>query len=1139
MKKNKIFGELVYRSLKKIFLVMRIAIIFLVLGVLQAHASDAYSQKTRLSLDIENSQLSEVLSKIEEESEFFFLYNEKLIDLNRSVNITVENQLIDTILDDLFADTKVKYTIIDRKIILAPEYLSNAIDESIAQQQNVTGVVTDASTGEVMPGVNVLVKGTVTGSLTDSNGKFSIPVNDRQSAVLVFSFIGFSTQEITLNGRAEINIALAPAITGLDEVVVIGYGTSRRADLTGSVGSVTASALEEIEVTNIEQSLLGKIAGVQVKPADGTPGASPQIIVRGIGSLSAGTEPLYVVDGFPVTNLSTLNPDDISSIDILKDASATAIYGSRGSNGVVIISTKRGEFGSQTKLDFDISYGLQKVSNVPEYMNAAQMAEYAYWGSYFRTLDLGGDLTGPPETWKYPVPQMALDIINGVPGTPDVDWFDEVLRVAPVVRYQLSTSGGTENTSFIVSGEYTDQQGIIIGSEFKRYSARANIDLKLTKKLALQINLNPTLTRKSGEDPQGTGYGTSILGNAACINPYTPAYDENGDYFVIDGLRETGNFPNPVALANEIIDRTTGFRFIGNINSTYKISNDFTFKMMLGGNYSDSKRLRYVPKIPSLLNSKPTGYDYANFGLNWITEYTLNYAKTVGEHNLAGLLGFTAERSQSENNFLQSTNFPNNLIPYLNAAGGILTNGGAGISESALLSYLGRVAYDYGNKYYITTSLRADGSSRFGLNNRYGYFPSVALAWRISEKTFMQNIDFIDNLKLRLSYGQTGNNNIGNYASLARLSNINYPLDDSPVGGFILNSIANPNLTWEKQSSFNIGFDLVILKGRVNLVIDNFKTLNKSLLLNVNIPSITGYTSALQNIGEIQNKGWEIGINTVNVKSSFSWTTDFNITLYRNKVLKLGPEGSPIISSRHITMIGEPIGVFYGLVQDGIFETEEEYVLGPYYNPGGSNRTRLGDIKFKDFSGPNGTADGKIDSYDRVIIGSPYPDFYYGMTNNFSYKNFNLSVSLQGVKGNQIAGLYADVGGRNEFRVKQLAEYADFWKSEEEPGNGLAQRPNDEPTGGIREFSTQKLRDGSYMRINNISFGYEVPKSFAQKLNLSSLYLYLNANNPITFTEYGGFNPDVSRSTNPLLPGEDNNNYPLAKTWRLGLKVGF
>ena len=999
-----------------------------------------------------------------------------------------------------------------------------------------------------MPGVNVLVKGTTIGAITDVNGKYSMPSAINQNTVLVFSFIGYVTQEVPVAGKTVVNVTLASDITGLEEVVVIGYGTMKRADLTGSVGSVNAASIQDVKVTNVADALLGKVAGVQIKPKDGAPGEPPQIMIRGVGSITAGTNPLYVVDGFPVSDLQTLNPDNIESIDILKDASATAIYGSRGSNGVIIINTKRGQAG-KTSIGLDFSYGLQKVSQVPHYMNSYEQAKYAYWACYFRNVDDGNPLDVPPATWKFACPQIVLDILDGKSQPtntakygntiPDVDWFDEVMRTAPVARYQLSASGGNEIIKFALNGEFLDQQGIIIGSEFKRYSLQANLDGQLTKRLVIRMNLNPSYTEDYGEDPQGTGYGTTILGNAASINPYTPVYNPDGTFFSINGLPETGNFPNPVALAKQVIDKSSRGRFMGSIKAEYSILDELKLNIMAGGSFTGTRGLRFVPQAAYFLNATPSGTDNSGMGINWITEYTLSYNKSFGDHQVIGLAGFTAEKNKYESNTLSSVSYPNNLVPYLSAAGGIFSGGNSQLSESSLVSYLARLNYIFKSRYYLTASIRTDGSSRFGSENKYGVFPSVALAWRISEESFLENVNFLDNLKLRVSYGQTGNNNIGDYAALATTGNVNYPWGDKAIGGFVSGRIPNPTLTWEKQRSLNVGLDASIFDGRINFSADNFKTTNEDLLLNVNIPTITGFSTALQNIGKVQNTGWEFVVNTVNLKGKFEWTTDFNISFYKNKVIALGPEGDPIISTRHITKIGEPIGMFYGLVMDGIFETQEEFAQGPIYNPGAKNRTRLGDAKFKDFSGPNGVPDGVINSYDRIIIGSPYPDFYYGMTNRFSYRNLVLNVSFQGVQGNKIISLARTVGLRSEFRVKQLALANDFWISEEEPGDGNTPRPNDEPTGGIRETSTRHLEDGSYLRINNISLSYSLPRSLSQKLRLSDVRVYLNATNPFIFTDTEGFNPDVNSSSNSLTPGQDNNNYPLPKSLSLGLNLVF
>lgn len=1014
-------------------------------------------------------------------------------------------------------------------------------------EMTVSGTVTDESQ-QPLPGVNVLEKGTTNGTATDASGNFVLNVQDERS-VLVFSFIGYNTQEVALNGRSTVNINLVPSVQALEEVVVVGYGTVERKDLTGAIGSIGSADLQELKVTNVTEAILGKIAGVQVKPYDGTPGKAPAINIRGVGSLSAGTEPLYVVDGFPVSNLQGINLNNIESIDVLKDASSTAIYGSRGSNGVVIISTKRGKAGA-TKFTFDAYYGMQKIARRPEYMNAAEQARAAYWGAYNTTKDAGEPTDIYPTDWYMPVPRLALDYMEGktTPTNPeiwgdrmpDTDWIDLVTRVAPIQNYQLSTSGGSENFKFFISGEYMNQDGILLNSNFKRYSLQANIDGQLSEKLSLRVSLNPSFTEQTGRAPDGTGYNTGSISNAHAIPAFIPPYDPQGNYFKISGYHESGNYLNGLALAELVQDGEDEGIFRGNIAADYKLLDDLSFNVMMGGNFVSNRRMLFVPKEPSFHNTNPSGEEWTAFGINWINQYTLNYNKSFGDHHITALAGFSSERSKMESNYLRSNSFPNNLIPYMSATEGIINFGTSDLNEWSLVSYLARVNYNYHDKYYLTVSGRIDGSSRFGAENRYGVFPSTAIAWRISEEDFFGNLSFISNLKLRASYGQTGNNNIGNYAALATLTNVLYPLGDRPAAGFVEGRIPNSTLTWEKQSSFDAGIDAGFFADRVNLTVDYFHTVNKDLLLNVNIPGTTGFSNALQNIGEVQNTGWEFGLNSVNVASDkFRWSTNFNITLSRNKVISLGPEDAPIISVRHITEVGQPVGMFYGLVKDGIFETSAELAEGPIYNPGAKNETHVGDIKFRDFSGPDGTPDGIINSYDRVVMGSPHPDFYYGLTNNLSYGDFTLSFSLQGVVGNKIFSLTRVGNLRSSWQRKLLAEYNNFWISEEEPGDGETPRAHDEPTGGIRENSTYFLEDGTYMRVNNITLGYALPGTLAEKLRLNSARVYFLATNPFLISTTSGYNPDVTRPGNPLQPGEDNNQYPLAKSLRLGLNLGF
>ncbi|MBN8824925.1 MULTISPECIES: TonB-dependent receptor [unclassified Spirosoma] len=998
----------------------------------------------------------------------------------------------------------------------------------------VQGTVVDDK-GEGLPGVSIVIKGSQKGTTTDALGKYRLDVPNA-SAVLIFSYVGYLAQEVTVGNQTTLDVTLKADNKTLDEIVVVGYGTVKKKDLTGSVGVISNKEIKDLGVTRIEQGLAGRVAGVQVKVVSGEPGAAPQIRVRGIGSISAGASPLYVVDGFPTDNIQTLNPNDIETLDILKDASATAIYGSRGSNGVVIITTKRGKAG-KANITLDTYYGWQSVSKVPIMKNSKEQAQFFYDGMRNKNLDAGKDVSGPPTSWTTPVPAIIMDVLEGR-NTTDENSLNKVLVTAPQRQIQLSATGGSENIRYAVSGEYFNQDGIIINSGFKRYSMRSNIDAQLSKRLALKISLNPAYTELRSLPSTGVSGGTAstlgIVASTLQIHNFRPLLNPDGSYFNYAGLADMADIYNPLAVAQETITSQKNLRLLGNVNLEYQILNDLKFNVLLGGSLLTNKGMYFRPQRAYFANELPTGTDNAGLITNWLTEYTLNYTKTVNKHSIAALAGFTAQKERGETSSMTSNKFPNNLVPTLSAVGGLITNGTANIYEWSLVSYLARVNYNYNSKYYLTSSIRTDGSSRFGTQNKYGIFPSLAVAWRISDEAFLKNRPEITELKLRASYGVTGNNNIGNYDQYATVSYENYGLGNSVATAIAPGRIANPNLTWETQSSLNFGVDASFFNSRITASIDHFTSHNTNLLLNVNIPNNTGFSTALQNIGEVKNTGWEFVLGTVNIDRKIKWSTDFNLSTYRNKVEKLGPQGDPIYSGNNVTMIGQPIGMFFGWLTDGIFKTQAELDRGPVYNPGGSDRSHVGDIRFVDING-----DGVITNADKTIMGSPYPDFFYGMTNRVTYKNLSLSVSLQGSKGNMIYNTSRGGGNSGRARVRGYAFSNNYWKSEQDPGDGKTPRPNDTPTGGVRLPSQLFLDTGTYLRINNITLAYVVPSAISQKLKLNSLRVYVNANNPFIFTKNTAFNPDVSTTENPLTPGVEANDYPLPKSLMIGLNVGF
>ncbi|MEO5998160.1 MAG: TonB-dependent receptor [Chitinophagaceae bacterium] len=1034
---------------------------------------------------------------------------------------------------------------------------ANGWEEKIIHLENtsppipIKGKITN-NNGEALAGATVAEKGTENSTVTKDDGSFGINVS-KADATLVISYIGFETREIKVNNLTNFNIALEQSSNNLNDVVVVGYGTSKRKDLTGSVSSIDGDKIKDLAVTRVDQALMGKIAGVQVKATSGEPGSPPQIRIRGIGSISAGVDPLYVVDGFPLSSIQNLNPNDIESIDVLKDASATAIYGSRGSNGVVIINTKRGKSGKAT-ISFDTYFGYQKISKIPVYQTALEEAQHYFDGIRNRNLDEGNNVSGDPLKWKQAVPITILQVLAGQPTTQPgatlafQDHVGEVLQTAPQQQYQLSATGGSDKVRYALGGEFLNQDGIIINTNYKRFSARANIDAKLSDKLTVKMNLNPSYTIKSniggsGADAIGANgnRGSDIVYNAIQIPLYYKMLNNDGSYFPFgDGLDAVVSTQNPLALAKEVINSQKATGLLGNIGAEYSILNELKLNVLFGVNIQDIKGRSFKPKLPAFNNNPAVGTDNASLLTNWLTETTLNYTKGFGKHNVSALVGYTTQKENFESSSFSSDRYPNNLVPTLSAVSGILTAGTSDIYDWSLLSYLGRVNYNYNNKYYLTASFRTDGSSRFGSDKKYGVFPSAGLAWRVSDENFLKNVKFITDLKLRASYGETGNNNIGNYDQYATITYEKYTLAGAAVGGYAPGRLANPSLTWEKQKSFNGGIDMKFFNSRLGITVDHFQSRNYDLLLNVNVPAIIGFTTALKNIGEVKNTGWEFVVSSENIRGKFQWTTDFNLSTYRGEVIKLGPQGDPIINGGNITMIGQPVGMFYGWIADGIFKNAAELAKGPIFNPGARDATRVGDVRFIDVSGPNGKPDGIINSFDKTIMGSPYPDFYYGMTNRFSYNNFSLSVTLQGTHGNDVLALDRDQSANNRARFRQLAIMNNYWKSESEPGDGRSPRPNDTPTGNWRgNYSTLWLDHASYLRVNNITLGYLLPERIIRKAKMTAIRLYVNATNPFLVTDYVGFNPDISRSNNALTPGNSNYDYPLPKSIIIGINLSF
>jgi TonB-linked SusC/RagA family outer membrane protein len=1151
-------------------------ILFLLVVTLTQVTADGYSQK--ISFHARNLPVENVLKTIEKQSGYLFLYDKLDLPESQKVSLRVRNASIDQALTTLFQDLPLTYKIFNQNIVVK-KVVKNASKENVQPlkipgirqdinlnfksiepspqpiDRRIKGKITDEN-GNAFPGVSILVKNSQMGTTSDGNGEYQLTIPDGATqageVTLIVSFVGYKSQEITAGGRAEINFGMTVDTKSLNDVVVVGYGTQNKSSITGSVASVPMKSIANQPLTSLDQAMAGQIAGVSVSQSKGAPGGGVSVRVRGTGSIGAGNEPLYVIDGFPVSGdfnssfnpLSTINPNDIESIEILKDASAAAIYGSRGSNGVVLVTTKHGKMGKST-IQLDTYYGVQQVANKIDMLNAREYAEFNTEARNNAWVDRGGKASDPnsvrPATLQ--IPEMFINPESLGKGT---DWQDEVFRTAPIQNYQLSVSAGSEKTQLFLSGAYFKQDGVVMNTGFDRYSARINLDHSVSKALKVGVNLAPSFSSNRLLPVEDQVFTSGILASALSMPPTVPVYNPDGSFTTLLGTSpyNLGIIDNPVAIASKVKDKKTVFRTLGNIYAEINILENLKFRTSFGIDYSDARQNTFYPSdlgsngVPAPVQARAsasTGRD-----INWLNENVLTYKKTFnGKHELDVLAGFTSQKAKYESTSLSATNFPTDLVPTLNA--GQVTSGGTGMSEWSLLSYLGRVNYTFASKYLLSATVRRDGSSRFGTKNKWGTFPSASVGWYLSEEPFLKTQHVVSDLKLRASYGLAGNNTIGNYSQIGLLSNRRYSFGagtGNVVYGLYPSSITNEQLGWEVMHQMDIGLDFGILRNRIMFTIDYYNKNTTDLLLNVPVPASTGYETALQNIGKLNNKGWEFSVSTKNFVKAFKWSTNFNISFNRNKVVALGPEGNPIISkspsfspNTHITRIGEPIGSYWGYEAIGIYQSQEEVDNTPSVK--GSSRP--GDLKYKDVDG-NGT----ITPNDVTIIGNNHPDFFYGITNNFSLGRFNLSILADGVQGLELLnGSRRNLGLVNGSYSRR--DVLGRWQSAEKPGDGRTPRANTVATGGnVSYVSSLLVEDASFFRIRNINLRYALPEKIGKVAYVRAASVNLSVQNAFTFTKYLGYNPEQSlNGSSSLTPGVDFNGYPLARTFTLGLNLTF
>jgi TonB-linked SusC/RagA family outer membrane protein len=1214
--RNKLSSVLIKRFISGILpLVLTVLLVFNS-GIPAIAAEGQTIDNTRVSIMADDLSLKDVFNLIEKQTVFIIGYD-NTIDVHKHISVRISNKTVSQALQQLLKDYKGTISQVDDHHVLirvekAP--VAPKVPAKIAPiQVKITGSVVDEK-DLPLPGVNIYEKASHKGTATDINGKYIIET--QEGATLVFSFIGYTTQEVVVGSKTEINVKLRPATNILNEVVAIGYQTVRKSDFTGAISSVKASELN-LTAPTVGQALVGKVAGVQVSQVSGAPYQSTKIRVRGVGTINASSDPLYVIDGYPAGNDLFINPDDIESIDILKDAASAAIYGSRAAGGVVLITTKHGSKDEKGKFEYDVQVGVNQLAKKVNLLNADQFAQLVIDGRNDTYHDLWIN-TG--HTWNDAMysDNNATRIANvgnassvSIPGTlynfgsqslihqtVNTDWQDELYRNALTQSHNLSFTGSSTNARYFLSAGYQDQPGIMLGTGQQKINLRANIDGNIGKRLKVTANIS--FTQNKNQETQDGRWDHSPAMGALIYMPIFPAYNADGSIATNLAAAQSSAYgyqsiENPIATAELIKINRTGNRATYNTQATYQILPGFSFKANLGMQTYGENYNYYLPTDISN-GANPPGSSQSIAAAKAIQqtiafqdqlgEFTLNYTKQFGKNHIDGLAGYTAQRTTNNVLTVQGIGFQNDNVPNITGAAPnditLITSGApegtqnTGKSVYTLLSYLGRINYNYDSKYFLSGSIRTDGSSRFGPTNRYGVFPSVSAGWNISDESFYNSLlGDQSTVKLRASWGLSGNNNIGNYNTQQVLNapgsvvfgNGTVTSANTPAG------IKDQNLGWESTSQYNFGADFGLLKGRLFIIANYYLSYSYNLLFNQPISAVSGSSTILTNLtnSKVSNKGFDIQVDAKPiVTKDFNLNVSGNISINRNKVLNLGG-GNTIITNgaersylTSITEAGYPIGMFYGYKVGGIVtEADMANILidnanynsatqsfpagyklkGPARSSFSTNPLHVGDMYFQDTNG-----DGIINSKDAGIIGNPYPKFTYGFAVNATYKNFFLSSSFNGSYGNQVLDgqdyyLYNMEGSGNQYE-----DVVNRYRNPSDPGNGTVFRASRGSTqSNSTRLSTFYLQDGSFLRCTNITLGYNIKSTFLlQSLGLSGLRVSGSVNNAFTLTKYKGYNPEVdydysyggSQGAN-LAPGIDYGVYPLVRSYNLGIKATF
>ncbi|WP_228713894.1 SusC/RagA family TonB-linked outer membrane protein [Arundinibacter roseus] len=987
-------------------------------------------------------------------------------------------------------------------------------------QRTITGKVTSVADGSALPGVNVVVKGSTTGTSTDAGGNYSLAVPSG-TITLIYSFIGLETQEITVgSGRSVVNVEMAESATELTQVVVTGYNQTQRKDVIGAITSIKSEKFKDIPVTGIDQALQGQASGVQISQSSGTPGGGISVRIRGNTSISASNRPLFIVDGVPVydgpvsgrsfggqedNTLAIINPNDIESLEVLKDASAKAIYGSRGANGVVIITTKRGK-NNKTSITADVQRGITDIVQRPRMLNATQLVELQREA----VTNAGQDPS-----------QQGL--ITGVTDGVDTDWVDAILRQGVLQQYQISAAGGNDRTRFYMSGNVRDEEGVQLNNRFTRYSGALNLDHKASNKLNVGANINMSISRN--DRVKGDNFLDGVYSGAIKSLPFYAPYNEQGELYGPNSIGYAG-FPNFNPVGQALLPRFTthGLKILAGINADYELVRNLRFRTKFSMDYNNAEEDQYEPSGTAIggflagVGGRGYGVYITSTSYTLINSNVLTYYLSLNDtHHFNALLGNEIIYSQGRASNVQGRLFPSDDFTYINSAG-IVDAGGSGFSQNGLLSFFGEIKYDYKDRFLLGLTTRYDGSSRFGQNRRFGLFPSLSAGWRISQEKFMESVGFISELKLRGSYGFTGNERIGNFQFLGTWGSVTY----NGATGVGPDNLSNPDLQWERTREANIGIDAAFWDGRFTVTADAYSNLTDNLLFAQPIPLTTGFGSIQGNVGSISNKGIELTLSSVNVDRAVRWTTDLNLTHNINKVVTLANQDTLFrgysadgVGATNAVLEGQPLGTFWGLKFLGV-------------DPA------TGDAIYEDING-----DGRISPEDGQVIGNAQPILFGGFNNRVTYKGFDLGVFFQFMYGNKTLN-FTNATLINAGADIQNNQHVNAWRRWKNPGD-VTDIPRYELGNTYNNFhSSRFLEDGSYLRLKNVSLGYTLPARWVGKVKLSSVRVFASGTNLWTLTSYSGTDPEVSTlDGSTTAQGIDFFTLPQVKTMMLGVTVKF